>query len=149
MLCGKNLTRWLWPWKSIGFQIILWTKYVPSLVKIQWRMLILECSQGCYRRTDGSITISLRNFVGEGIINHSLTYSNIISLCEKLLNAYFLIQSVMTWKKCNAQIMCTSQQFQKVFLSWFTSFKIILSLWNARFVLSVSFWQPRNLSHIG
>jgi len=22
------------------------------LVKIHWRMLILECSQGCYRRTD-------------------------------------------------------------------------------------------------
>jgi hypothetical protein len=42
----KNLT--LWPWKSIGFQILLRTKYVPSLVKIHWRMLILESSQGCY-----------------------------------------------------------------------------------------------------
>jgi len=38
-------------------------------------MLILECSQGCYGRTDGqkegrmdgSGTISLRNFVGEEI----------------------------------------------------------------------------------
>jgi hypothetical protein len=67
MLRGKNLT-W-WPWKSTGFQIPLRTKYVPSLVKIHWRMLILECSQGCYRRTDGSVTISLRNFVGEGIKN--------------------------------------------------------------------------------
>jgi hypothetical protein len=40
----------LWPWKSIGFQILLRTKYmyVPSLVKTHWRMLILECSQGCY-----------------------------------------------------------------------------------------------------
>ena len=38
----------LWPLKSIGFQILLRTKYVPSLVKIHWRMLILECSQGCY-----------------------------------------------------------------------------------------------------
>ena len=61
----------LWPWKSIGFQILLRTKYVPSLVKIHWRMLILECSQGCYGRkdgrTDGSVTISLRNFVGERI----------------------------------------------------------------------------------
>ena len=38
----------LWPWKSIGFQILLRTKYVPSLVKIHWRMLILECSKGCY-----------------------------------------------------------------------------------------------------
>ena len=34
-------------------------------------MLILECSQGCYGRTDGSVTISLRNFVGEGIIKGS------------------------------------------------------------------------------
>jgi len=49
----KNLTRWPWPWKSIGFQILLRTKYVPSLVKIHSRMLILECSQGCYGRTDG------------------------------------------------------------------------------------------------
>jgi hypothetical protein len=46
MLCGKNLT--LWPWKSIRFQTLLRTMYVPSLVKIHWRMLILECSQGCY-----------------------------------------------------------------------------------------------------
>jgi hypothetical protein len=38
----------LWPWKSIGFQILLRSKYVPSLVKIHWRILILECSQGCY-----------------------------------------------------------------------------------------------------
>jgi hypothetical protein len=58
----------LWPWKSIGFQTFLRTKYVPSLVKIHWRMLILECSQGCYGRKDGSVTISFRNFVGEGII---------------------------------------------------------------------------------
>jgi hypothetical protein len=38
----------LWPWKSIGFQILIRSKNVPSLVKIHWRMLILECSQGCY-----------------------------------------------------------------------------------------------------
>jgi hypothetical protein len=44
--CACNLT--LWPWKYIGFQILLRSKYVPSLVKIHWRMLILECSQGCY-----------------------------------------------------------------------------------------------------
>ena len=48
MLCGKHLTRWPWPWKSIGFQILVRTKYVPSLVKIHWRMLILERSQGCH-----------------------------------------------------------------------------------------------------
>jgi hypothetical protein len=38
----------LWPWKSIGFQTLPRTMNVPSLVKIHWRMLILECSQGCY-----------------------------------------------------------------------------------------------------
>jgi hypothetical protein len=38
----------IWPWKSIEFQILLKTKYVPSLVKIHWRLLILECSQRCY-----------------------------------------------------------------------------------------------------
>ena len=46
MLRSTNLTPW--PWKSIGFQTLLRTMYVPSLVKIHWRMLILECSQGCY-----------------------------------------------------------------------------------------------------
>jgi hypothetical protein len=40
---------WPWPWKLIGFQNLLRTKYVPSLVKIHWKMLILECSQGWYR----------------------------------------------------------------------------------------------------
>jgi hypothetical protein len=30
-------------WQSIGFQILLRTKYVPSLVKINWRILIVEC----------------------------------------------------------------------------------------------------------
>ena len=46
----KNLTGDLdlWAWKSIGFQILLRTKYVPGLVKVHWRMLILECSQGCW-----------------------------------------------------------------------------------------------------
>ena len=43
-----TLTFDLWPWKSIGFQTLLRTKYVPSLLKIHWRILILECSQGCY-----------------------------------------------------------------------------------------------------
>jgi hypothetical protein len=37
---------------SIGFQTLLRTMYVPSLVKIHGSMLILEWSQGCYGRTD-------------------------------------------------------------------------------------------------
>ena len=96
MLCSKNLTRW--PWKSIGFQILLKTKYVPSLVKIHWRMLILECSQGCYGRTegrmDGSVTISLRNFVGEGI---NITTTVIRVVMVMLFNATYNNISVILW----------------------------------------------------
>jgi hypothetical protein len=60
----------LWPWKSIGFHILFRTKYVPSLVKIHWRMLILVFTRMLWKdgRTDGRVTISLCNFVGEGII---------------------------------------------------------------------------------
>ena len=76
-----KIRPWPWPWKSIGFQILLRTKYVPSLVNIHWWMLILECSQGCYGRTDGSVPISLCNFVGEGIITCSRH-----DIAEKLLN---------------------------------------------------------------
>jgi hypothetical protein len=50
----------LWPWTSIGFQIFLRTKYVPGLVKIHWKMLILECSQGCYRLKIRPLTFDLR-----------------------------------------------------------------------------------------
>jgi hypothetical protein len=40
-------------WNPIDFQgqrvkFLLHNKYVPSVVKIHWRMLILECSQGYY-----------------------------------------------------------------------------------------------------
>ena len=48
MLCERIWPGDLWPSKSIGFQTLLWNTYVPSLIKIHWRMLILECSQGCY-----------------------------------------------------------------------------------------------------
>jgi hypothetical protein len=47
-----------WPWKSIGFQILLRSKYIPSLVKIHWRMLILECSQGCYAVKFDPVTLT-------------------------------------------------------------------------------------------
>jgi hypothetical protein len=34
--------------ESIWFQTLQRTKSVPGLVKIHWRILILECSQGCH-----------------------------------------------------------------------------------------------------
>ena len=77
-----TLTFDLWPCKSIGFQTLLRTKYVPSLVKIYWRILTLECSQGCHGRTDGSVTMSLRNFVGEGIKRTNDDLQNITQKTE-------------------------------------------------------------------
>jgi hypothetical protein len=79
----------LWPWKSTGFQILLRTKYVPSLVKIHWRMLIYSVHKDVTDgRTDGSVTISFRNFVGEGIKSSS----NDTSLNRKpLYEKYILI----------------------------------------------------------
>ena len=47
ILCG-DLDLWPMTLKINRFQTLLRTKYVPSLVNIHWRMLILECSQGCY-----------------------------------------------------------------------------------------------------
>jgi hypothetical protein len=52
-------------------------------------MLILECSQGCYGRTDGSVTISLRNFVGEGIIKQQWTIEEI---------SIFSNSSILEWR---------------------------------------------------
>jgi hypothetical protein len=43
-----DLDLWHTTLKINTYQILLRTKYVPSLVKILWKMLILECSQGCY-----------------------------------------------------------------------------------------------------
>ena len=51
-------------------------------------MLILECSQGCDERTDGSVTvtISLCNLVGEGMKSSSNDNSlNIKPLYEKYI----------------------------------------------------------------
>ena len=45
--------------------------------------------QGCYGRTDGSVTVSLRNFVGEGIIR-----SLVFNVCdiEGVLIQYYVIR---------------------------------------------------------
>jgi hypothetical protein len=88
-----TLTFDLWPWQSIGFPTLIRINDISSLVKIHWRMLILECPQRCYGRTDGSVNISLRNFIGEGIISHypSSKYSKSIFDCDFFLLIYFLI----------------------------------------------------------
>jgi len=61
-------------------------------------MLILECSQGWYGRTegrtDGSVTISLRNFVGEGIINYNV--------CNKIISDVHTIMYTLYLNSVNA-----------------------------------------------
>jgi hypothetical protein len=89
-----DLDLWPWPWKSIEFQILCRTKHVPSLVKIHWRMLILECSQGCYGRKDGRTVTLLYPFVGEGII-----------MCVLVVSIFlFLWLSIGFWK-CSESII--------------------------------------------
>ena len=51
-------------------------------------MLILECSQGCYGRTDGSVTICHHNFVGEGI-------KKLIFLMETIVFGFKYIKNIL------------------------------------------------------
>ena len=46
MLCGKKFDPVTLKINRVSDFL---KDYVPSLVKIHWKMLILECSQGCYR----------------------------------------------------------------------------------------------------
>ena len=97
----KNLT-W-WPWQSIGFQIFLWTKYVPSLVKILWNMLILQCSQGCYMLKIRPCDLDLWPWKSIGFHWRML----ILVFSRMLCGIFFL-----TWwpliLKINILLMCTS-----------------------------------------
>ena len=95
----KNLTRW--PWKHIGFQILLRTKYVPSLVKIHWRMLILECSQGCYVcffrnacTESGSLRFSVFRLLTDFVCLYN--YEFWLSLCKIVRSTVILLLPL--WK---------------------------------------------------
>ena len=95
----------LWPWQSIGYQILLRTKYVPSLVKIHWRMLILRVFTRIV--TDGSITISPRNFVGEGIISNlyrgpsiDASYQVSVHLAKRFQRRRFFLNRPIRNKNC-------------------------------------------------
>ena len=78
------------------------------MVKIHWRMLILECSQGCYLRTDGSVTISLRCWGDEQLsINYQPKETSLLSnawnvqfinICLMEFNANFNNISVIFWR---------------------------------------------------
>jgi hypothetical protein len=84
----------IWHWKSIGFQILLRTKNVPSLVKIHWRMLILECSQGYYGRTVAllypfTIPLQLRWWGDKKNNKYSKYENHILFIKSKLFSGCF------------------------------------------------------------
>jgi hypothetical protein len=60
-------------------------------------MLILECSQGWYGRTDGSVSISLRNFVGERIIKGGNIHPENKAYGE---NCPFIFKTLITLNSC-------------------------------------------------
>ena len=106
---ASDLVLWPMTLKINRVPDLLRTKYVPSFVKIHWRMLILECSQGCYGRTDGSITISIRNFVSEGIFWQFHTSTDRIknpSLNFKICNIKFLCP-LLYLQVIHVQVPCT------------------------------------------
>jgi len=69
-------------------------------------MLILECSQGCYGRTDDSVTISLRNFVGEGINTRFLYQIGCwIVLYLNYFNKTWIVCSLFKAKQSTCQVL--------------------------------------------
>ena len=78
--CDLNL----WPCKSIGFQILLCTKCVPSLVKIHWRLLILECSQGCYVKQIDPLTLTFDLWPWKSIGFHILLTTKYVPSLVKI-----------------------------------------------------------------
>jgi hypothetical protein len=94
----------LWPWKSIRFQILVRTKYVPTLDKIHWRMLILECSQGCYavKNWPGGLDLWPRKSIGFQIL---LKTKYVPSLFTRMLRKdgrkRYYIPSQLRWRGDN------------------------------------------------
>jgi hypothetical protein len=118
MLRGKHLTRWHWLWKSIGFQTLLRNKYVPSLVKIHWRVLILECSQGCYVvkiwpsdldlwpwKSIGFQTLLRPMYVPSVVKIH---WRMLILVFTRMLRGKHLIRWHWPWKSIGFQILVTT-----------------------------------------
>jgi hypothetical protein len=80
-----TLTFDLWPWKSIEFQILLRTKYVPSLVKIHWRILILECSQGCYAVKIWPLDLWLWKSIGFQTLRRTMYVPSLVKIHWRML----------------------------------------------------------------
>jgi hypothetical protein len=92
-------------------------------------MLILEGSQGCDGRTGGSVTISLRNFVGEGIksssndnsLNRKPFYEKyiLISLYHAYVDNSKLVKyniGSLNYKLCPKLLKCSKELVNVMFL---------------------------------
>jgi hypothetical protein len=83
----RPCNRDLWPWKSTGFQILLRSKYVPSLVNIHWRMSILQRSQGCYavKIWPGDIDLWPRKSIGFQTLIRTKYLSSLVNIHWRIL----------------------------------------------------------------
>ena len=77
-------------------------------------MLFLDCSQGCYGRTDVRVTISLRNIVGEGIIKQQWTIEEI---------SIFSNSSHLEWRAGVSDTILKGTYPARFGLIWFCSFR--------------------------
>ena len=71
--------------KSIRFQTLLRTMYVPSLVKIYWRILILECSQGCYAVKIWPLDVWLGKSIGFQTLLRTIYVPSLIKIHWRML----------------------------------------------------------------
>jgi hypothetical protein len=104
-----TLTFDLWPWKSIRFQTLIRTKYVPSLVKIHWRMLILECSQGCYMVKTFTVTLTLD-------LENQHSRINILQWISTKLGTYLVLKRI--WNPIDFQGQ-RSRSPGQIFTAWY------------------------------
>jgi hypothetical protein len=126
----------LWPWKSIRFQILLRTKYVPSLVKIHWRMLILVFTrnpvdfQGQRSRSPGQI------FTIEHPCEHSRI--NILQWIFTKLGTYLVLKRI--WNPIDFQghrskiTVIGSNFLPRNILEWILTklgtYLVLMRIWN-------------------
>jgi hypothetical protein len=110
-----NILQWM------GFQILLRSKYAPRLVKIHWRMLILECSQGCYavKIWPGDIDLWPWKLIGFQV--------NLLP-CNILVNTRI---NILQWILTNLD---TYLVLRRVWDSWFSRSKVFQTLLRSMYV---------------
>ena len=113
MLCSKNLTPWPLTLKinRVPDSPKDYVPYVPSLVKIHWRMLILECSQGYYAVKIWPSDLDLENQEFQTLLRTKYVPSLVKIHCRMLILVFTrmlrgknLTQWPWPWKSIGFQI---------------------------------------------